>query len=655
MIEKEFYTEKMRILVHIVVFIIGLFAWYQYTYHLDLKDTVNGFSPHEWIILSRYIDNTINYPSGVDVYFSSFFMYIYIFFYDVLHIDGLTAEKIVIFFEIFSKIISAYIIVNVIFNDEEPLKKDFIFIVFSLFCISGYAFYSDLSRFGEHYYAGLYYNVADAMRLIAISFFFKRKFLLSTVFLSLSLLTHPLYGLIGSFFIFSCIIFYFKYFTKKEYIYIFLACLIFVITLTLFYFNIFNNSYLLVNEQTPSEMFIKWSLFGNYHWYPIEFGLFGIHHQERFLGFITISILFLYSLYSKDNLNFIDKQVFIGWLSMIFLTIVGVYFSWTKDSVFMIKLSLTRASLLALEISILYIVYRFISNILNYKNHILIASVSFVLLVSPFLIKAPFSYGISILLVSLYLFINRKELNVNMFLIVLLMLIFFSIVLLIYYYNLGYIDIDYYVNYIGDTQFIKLFILFTIILYIIKFIKFKSHIFIYLIVSLFLFFESYSWLNIRTKLDEDTRTFAQSYKEVQLWANKNTKKDSIFMLDPSLGSGWRLYSERASFGTFREWTHNSWLYKGDYNVFKSGMERFKEYDINMENKKYNFDSKLKHLNVLTEDIKYKFYHFDRNWFDKISEKYNLNYIVMIKSEINKELNYQVIFENKLFIIYKIKD
>lgn len=653
--EKELYNNKIRVLIYISLFLFLIFSWYQYTYDLDLKDALYGFSPHEWLATKNLEINKLGYSNGLEIYFSSFFMYIYIFFYDILHIDGLIAEKIVIFFEIFSKTIAAYIIVNVLFKNEQTVKKDTIFFIFALFCISGYALYSDLSRFANPFFVGLFYNIADSFRLIAIALFLKRKFLLGAVILTLSLLTHPLYALIGAFFILSCSLVTFKQFTKKEYIQIFLGSLIFIVTLVIVYFNISLNDYLAVTQKVSKEVFIQWSLFNNFHWYPIEYGLFGVYHYERFLGFITVSLVFLYSLYAKEKLTFIDKQVFIGWLSMISLTILGVYFSWSKESVFMIKLSLTRASLLALEISVLYIVYRFVSDIFNVNKSIIIRSFSFVLLISPFLIKAPFSYGISILLIVYYSFYNRKNLQYNTLFMMLWLLMANSFILLVYYSTAGLIDLNYYENYFGTYFLVKLFIVVTIVLIMGNIIKLKLLKVIGLLGMIsFISFLSYSWLSSRVLLKENIQLYAKDYKAVQLWVKNNTKKDAKFLLDPSLGSGWRLYSQRASFGTYREWTHNSWLYTQNLDYYEEGIKRFNEYNVNLEQSRYNIQPRLQHYKNLEQDLQTYFYNFDKLWFDKIAQKYDLDYIVMIKSEIKKELNYYNVYDNNSFIVYKIK-
>lgn len=646
---------KLSTFMYSVIFLLSIFAWYQYTKDLDLKDTFLGFSPQEWLATKNLDINKLGYSSGLEIYFGSFFMYIYIFFFDVLKIDGLSAEKIIIFFEIGSKVIASYVIVNILFKDDKKIKKDFIAFVFSLFFISGYAFYSDLSRFANPFFVGLFYNIADSLRLIAIALFFSRKFVLSSIFLSLSLITHPLYSLIGVFFLVTIFVVTFKNYTKKDFKYIFLSAGIFLIFLFLTYFNIATNEYLVVSQKVSADNFIHWSLFNNFHWYPVEYGLFGLFHYERFLGFITISILFLYSLYSKDNFTLVDKQILIGWLSMIFLTIIGVYFSWTKESVFMIKLSLTRASLLALEIAILYIVYRFISDILDEKKSLVIRSLSFVLLVSPFLIKAPFSFGASIFLIIYYIFNCRKNLVINSLLIALFGLIFSSFILLGYYYLLGYIDWDYSENYLGTSSMVISFIAISIIFMINK-LTMKEN--IKMIISfgiiVFISFLSFSWLNKNVLLKKNILTIAQDYKDTQLWAEQNTNSNSIFLLDPSLGSAWRLYSKRASFGTYREWTHNAWLYKEDADAYKKGIERLNEYNIDLENERYKIQPRLKQYKNLEEDIKLKYYSFSKEWFDYMSNKYNINYIVMEKGSVKTSLNYDIAFENNSFIIFKIK-
>jgi len=69
------------------------------------------------------------------------------------------------------------------------------------------------------------------------------------------------------------------------------------------------------------------------------------------------------------------------------------------------------------------------------------------------------------------------------------------------------------------------------------------------------------------------RTQAEYFLEVQLWAKENTPESSTFLITPYMGYGWRGFSERGSYGTFREWAHTSWLYTGDQEKFEEGQKR----------------------------------------------------------------------------------
>ncbi len=101
-------------------------------------------------------------------------------------------------------------------------------------------------------------------------------------------------------------------------------------------------------------------------------------------------------------------------------------------------------------------------------------------------------------------------------------------------------------------------------------------------------------------------------------------------------------------------THNAWLYKEDADAYKKGIERLNGYNIDLKNERYKIQPRLKQYKNLEEDIKLKYYSFSKEWFDYMSNKYNINYIVMEKSSIKTPLNYDEAFKNNSFIIFKIK-
>lgn len=66
----------------------------------------------------------------------------------------------------------------------------------------------------------------------------------------------------------------------------------------------------------------------------------------------------------------------------------------------------------------------------------------------------------------------------------------------------------------------------------------------------------------------------QELVEVQLWAKRNTSRDAVFLLPlADYGFGWRVFSERASAGTPREWLHYAILYSRDQARLEEGTRR----------------------------------------------------------------------------------
>lgn len=66
---------------------------------------------------------------------------------------------------------------------------------------------------------------------------------------------------------------------------------------------------------------------------------------------------------------------------------------------------------------------------------------------------------------------------------------------------------------------------------------------------------------------------AASFRAAQLWARENTDPHAIFMGDPTRDNGWREFSQRAWFGSGRDVTHFATLYDSSRDRFDAGIER----------------------------------------------------------------------------------
>lgn len=70
-----------------------------------------------------------------------------------------------------------------------------------------------------------------------------------------------------------------------------------------------------------------------------------------------------------------------------------------------------------------------------------------------------------------------------------------------------------------------------------------------------------------------------AFKAVQIWAALNTPSDAVFMGDPAFATGFREYSGRGWYGSAAELAHFATLYDSAPGLFSKGMERLKEFGV----------------------------------------------------------------------------
>lgn len=70
-----------------------------------------------------------------------------------------------------------------------------------------------------------------------------------------------------------------------------------------------------------------------------------------------------------------------------------------------------------------------------------------------------------------------------------------------------------------------------------------------------------------------------AFKAVQLWAANNTLSDAVFMGDPATATGFREYSRRGWYGSAAELAHFATLYDSAPGLFSKGIVRLKEFGV----------------------------------------------------------------------------
>ena len=148
---------------------------------------------------------------------------------------------------------------------------------------------------------------------------------------------------------------------------------------------------------------------------------------------------------------------------------------------------------------------------------------------------------------------------------------------------------------------------------------------------------------------------AQDYYDVQVWVNQNSNKKDMFMIDPSITGGWLAFSNRSSFGNFRDWLVWTTTFSYNEKEFKLGVEKLIDLGINYQDY-IGHDSRIQsnmiyHL-MLEEKIIEEFYNLDISKLNFIIRKYDVDYIVYKKKLYNSKYDKKIVFENTNFIILK---
>ena len=141
-----------------------------------------------------------------------------------------------------------------------------------------------------------------------------------------------------------------------------------------------------------------------------------------------------------------------------------------------------------------------------------------------------------------------------------------------------------------------------------------------------------------------------AFLEAQVWAKENTPITSLFMVDPTIHYGWRDFSQRSSFGNLREWLHTSWLYDSREANHEEGIQRVVKFGISIEDF-LNQSPPNSGFEKLNKEIREQFYSFEVDWFRQMAVQYDINYLVMEKSNMRSRLPLPVKHENEFFVVY----
>jgi hypothetical protein len=328
---------------------------------------------------------------------------------------------------------------------------------------------------------------------------------------------------------------------------------------------------------------VLWERFSNYHWFPFDIGVFTLEHYSRLTPLLALAIIAWCWPGTEMSSPAIRRSWIIGLTVSTLVTVIGLIASLYPVSQALVMVSLHRASgvtlLLLLPVAVLCLV-RFVE-----RGNAITGAIATIALSSPFFGTFGVPLFPALALAGFVLYARkREEISLRQHWVV----IFLAIA------SVGYVLFLVIAGHarMSDSAFVgrrDVWIVacafLTVKGFLAIFSRWKTNpervvhaVIMTLIVVLLWEGVARNWRS-HPKVQQPE---AQAYLDAQKWARDNTSQHALFMPDPAHSYGWKDYSQRASYGNLRDWTHSVIAYRCDASKFAEGIRRARRLGVDPE-------------------------------------------------------------------------
>jgi hypothetical protein len=629
--------------------LIWFYAIYVHLYFGDYQANIalRGFSAIDFTNSILHPENfTRDYPGGAWSTGKSLLSWIY----PLLSSLGIPAKYSLVGmvgFEIFVVVFGAAHLMRTIFKNSRPLALMVLSALMTLSWIRS----SNLALFGNPYFHGQFYGFADGLAFLAISFYLISRYKLSSFVLLTGFTIHPIKTVFGMVFIGSMQARKWLCISEIKVFWPYGLFLVFAGIWAWFWLG-FGSNYTRI---TASDFFLYSPLL-NSHWYPQDLGVIGEQHVRYMTPFLS-SILVSIAILLRGDLSVdIKRKLLFGLTAILVVSVVGIVIAWLGLSITLIKISLQRASVLGLGIATILLTGQTVRDL--YSGNWWYAVLGVCLISLAFFTKSvwPLLFVVIYLIPSIVSRKVREQQPMLWFAGLFLMILIFAyqICLIVF----GFQEIRFWV-----VQ-IVIFALLIPLNQLIKFSyrknwlndetrwlnRFKAG-----ILLLILFVGVSNWGEKNRRLGTKSVNQGNAYKEVQIWASKNTSNTALFMVDPCQAYGWRDFSTRSSFGSIHEWYKTGWLYSSDNVALQEGLRRGRRLGIEI-NMLIPVDARSFHSDnnrQICNEARKNYYRATGEVIKEIASDYDIHYLVLDKVQAEKYGGipvWPVSFENQTYVV-----
>jgi hypothetical protein len=622
----------------IVLAAAGLMTWWMAAADFELAVAWRGWSAIDWVNHRNLPENFArDFPNGMEAYEKSAILQIYPLAHGWLGIPAQATSLAVLALELAAIALAAWLLVRALF---ERRRLTIAATLFALL-VASYGPNLDLARFGIPYGYGLFYYTAEACRLAAIACALRGRYAASGLLLGLAAVNHPLMALYGAFFVAATMALEPRRFLSRGALAG--AGLMALVALPWFLARYLSDPAIgLVATGRQHELWLPLMRALSYHYFPVQLGVFAEFAAERFLPLFSFFALFAHYLTRVELPAALAARLTAGMLAMALLTAAGVLLSEIASSPTAIKLALHRASLVAVLVALPVVVAGLWRDMVG--SSLLRRFLAAGALLSAFSFQPgwPLLFTLGLCAAG---WLDRTGRHLSPADYVAGTLALAAAALAVYYHRAGLVPASAFIYWASPAiwKFAVIFVVLSVLcgrLAVPEAARAVSGLVLVLSACAM-------WLAAHA-LTADQKQLYTDFKAAQEWARDHTRRDALFMVDPTIYYGWREFSQRSSFGNLREWLHTSWVYVANTAAFEEGYRRFGEFGIELAPHLGQRPSVIKGGDALTEKVRERYNTAGDDWRRAMTDRYGVDYFVVSKRHWKASSTLPVAFENDSF-------
>lgn len=556
------HAPKASIALGLFLGIVLLFHWHIRSAALPLDIAVQGFSPVAWTHkVLQPTEWALDFPSGVENYRSSIFLWVYP---AVTYFLGISPESIlpaVLLLEYSLLAVSLWFLASTLLPEcHAPVK-----ILLVAYAVTTTLRNCSLASYGQPFFVGQFYNVEDALRFFAIALCLRGKYFWALFVCAIAFLVHPVAALFAMAFILVTPIALRKRANGPSFS---LGILTFC-AISSAWMLLWIDRDALTGAGFPASTWMELTRAFNCHYYPLDEGSRHAWSLSQLVPFLSLLSLGLHFHLRRPSTE-LERGIRLGLSSILLLAVAGLLLSVFVSVPTIVKICAHRAADIAIVFAIAYSSSGLLTE--TASTSALRKTIAFTLLLAPVLnpLGLPPAFVCGLITVSSLSPQARTFSPTIPFWISFAALILGAVT--------GGVTLGLLGGY--DLAFLSLVIFIIAWLTGFRSLTVRPPAMHYHMTAALLVLSLFSAPRIAGP--NVNIEYAEDFLAAQIWARENTPPGTLFVVDPSLFYGWRDFSRRPSFGNIREWLQTGWLFNSDPTILHAGLERAESLGISFD-------------------------------------------------------------------------